>query len=48
MVVHDEHQSYGKFVHMAGPFPKFRSGFRPAPMLSEHTDEVLRELGELP
>ena len=46
MVVHDDHPVYGKFVHLAGPFPKFRSGFRPAPTFGEHTDEVLRELGE--
>ena len=45
MVVEEDHPAYGRFRHVAGPFPKFRSPSRPAPALGEHTEEVLKELG---
>ena len=48
MVVEEEHPAYGRFRHVAGPFPRFRSPSRPAPALGEHPEEVLRELGLSP
>lgn len=49
LVVENEHPVYGRYTHLRGPLPtRATATVRPAPLLGEHTDEVLAELGYPP
>lgn len=46
LLVQDEHPVYGRYEHLRGPLPtRARETLGPAPLLGEHTAEVLRALG---
>jgi crotonobetainyl-CoA:carnitine CoA-transferase CaiB-like acyl-CoA transferase len=49
LVLHNEHPGYGGYEHVRGPLPTLGSRtVRPAPLLGEHTAEVLADLGYTP
>ena len=46
LVLENQHPAYGVYEHVRGPLPtQGRSTVAPAPLLGEHTDEALRDLG---
>ena len=46
LVVESEHPVYGRYHHLRGPLPaQATESVLPAPLLGEHTDEVLSALG---
>jgi crotonobetainyl-CoA:carnitine CoA-transferase CaiB-like acyl-CoA transferase len=49
LVLHNEHPGYGGYEHVRGPLPALGPGaLRAAPLLGEHTAEVLEGLGYSP
>jgi crotonobetainyl-CoA:carnitine CoA-transferase CaiB-like acyl-CoA transferase len=47
--VQNEHPAYGRYEHVRGPLPtQGRDALRPAPLLGEHTTDVLERLGYTP
>ena len=45
----NDHPAYGTYEHVRGPLPtQGRATIPPAPLLGEHTDEVLDALGYPP
>ncbi|MEX1009276.1 MAG: CoA transferase [Acidimicrobiia bacterium] len=49
LVVQNEHPAYGRYEHVRGPLPtQARDSLRPAPLLGEHTTDVLEGLGYAP
>ncbi len=49
LVVQNEHPAYGRYEHVRGPLPtQGPETLRPAPLLGEHTTEVLEGLGYSP
>jgi crotonobetainyl-CoA:carnitine CoA-transferase CaiB-like acyl-CoA transferase len=46
LVIENEHPAYGAYEHVRGPLPtQGRANVGPAPLLGEHTDAALRDLG---
>jgi crotonobetainyl-CoA:carnitine CoA-transferase CaiB-like acyl-CoA transferase len=46
LVLENEHPAYGTYEHVRGPLPtQARATVGPAPLLGEHTDDALRDLG---
>ena len=46
LVLENRHPAYGTYEHVRGPLPtQARATVGPAPLLGEHTDEALRDLG---
>jgi crotonobetainyl-CoA:carnitine CoA-transferase CaiB-like acyl-CoA transferase len=49
LLVQNDHPAYGKYEHVRGPLPtQGRESIPPAPLLGEHTNEVLEALGYSP
>jgi len=49
LVLQNEHPAYGHYEHVRGPLPTLGpSALRPAPLLGEHTAELLEDLGYSP
>ena len=49
LVLQNEHPAYGRYEHVRGPLPTLGpSALRPAPLLGEHTAELLENLGYSP
>ena len=49
LVVQNEHPAYGRYEHVRGPLPTLGTEtLRPAPLLGEHTADVLERLGYSP
>jgi crotonobetainyl-CoA:carnitine CoA-transferase CaiB-like acyl-CoA transferase len=49
LLAYSEHPSYGRYEHVRGPFPTLSpKTVRPAPLLGEHTSEILEEAGYSP
>ncbi len=49
LVLENEHPAYGHYEHVRGPLPTLGPGaLRPAPLLGEHTAELLEDLGYSP
>jgi glutaryl-CoA transferase len=49
LLVQNDHPAYGKYEHVRGPLPtQGRESIPPAPLLGEHTTEVLAALGYSP
>lgn len=49
LVLQNEHPGYGRYEHVRGPLPTLGPGaLRPAPLLGEHTEELLEDLGYSP
>ena len=49
LVVQNEHPAYGRYEHVRGPLPtQGTETLRPAPLLGEHTTDVLEGLGYSP
>ncbi len=49
LVVQSEHPAYGRYEHVRGPLPTLGTDAHdPAPLLGEHTTDVLERLGYSP
>jgi formyl-CoA transferase len=49
LLVESEHPVYGRYEHVRGPLPtQGTTSLRPAPLLGEHTADVLEGLGYSP